>query len=376
MPVLLLGLAMILAWTRWRRDRDWRWAAAVGALAGWAAITRPLEAVCFAAPIGLFMAWHLRRARPLAWSTAAAAVVAAAMPFIGLQLVFNKGVTGRWLRTPHQMYVQQEFPGAGFGFSDRSADRRPQSKLPQVQVYYDTFVHPALVDHTPDRLLADWLYDRLPLVGAACVPSVALFALIFAGFAGIGGVLRWALVLTMLLFLGLYTLFPFFIADYLLSIVPTIALLGLLGKQAAEGLVPRLRPHAHLALTLVLAGLLVGQLPEVNAARRDPAALMPLMHYNYVELPRLIEGRALVLFTYANAGLNRNPHLEPVYNVDVAWPDDARIIRAHDLGPEPNQQIIDYYARIQPDRMVYVFDRPADRLIRLGRAGDLASHRP
>jgi hypothetical protein len=373
MPVLLLGLALVLAWTRWRRDRDWRWAAAVGALAGWAAITRPLEAVCFAAPIGLFMAWQLRRAGLRAWAATAGSVVIAAMPFLGLQLVFDKGVTGHWLRTPHQQYVQQEFPGAGFGFSDRSADRRPQSKLPQMQVYYDAFVRPALADHTPDRALADWLYDRLPLVGAACIPSVALFALIFAGSAGIGSVLRSALVLTMLLFLGLYAFFPFFIADYLVSIVPTIALLGLLGKQVLEELVPRLRSHVHMVLTLVLAGVLIGQLPEVNAARRDPVARMPLMHYNYVELPRLIEGRALVLFTYANAGQNRNPHLEPVYNVDVAWPDDARIVRAHDLGPERNQGIIDYYAGIQADRMVYIFDRPADRLVRLGRAGDLAS---
>jgi hypothetical protein len=79
-----------------------------------------------------------------------------------------------------------------------------------------------------------------------------------------------------------------------------------------------------------------------------------------------------VLFTYPEHG---NYNEEPVYNIDVPWPDDAAVIRAHDLGPAKNQEIFDYYARTQPDRTFYQFDwtrflAGGDPLKRLGTARD------
>jgi hypothetical protein len=56
----------------------------------------------------------------------------------------------------------------------------------------------------------------------------------------------------------------------------------------------------------------------------------------------------------------------------VVWPDDAPIIRAHDLG-HANRQLYAYYAQRQPNRMVYHFDRTAGRLSPpLGNVADLA----
>jgi hypothetical protein len=54
------------------------------------------------------------------------------------------------------------------------------------------------------------------------------------------------------------------------------------------------------------------------------------------------------------------------------WPDDARIIRAHDLGPERNRELFRYYAQRQPQRTVYRFDRMTATLTRLGNVVDLA----
>jgi hypothetical protein len=83
-----------------------------------------------------------------------------------------------------------------------------------------------------------------------------------------------------------------------------------------------------------------------------------------------ISGRALVFFTYRTG---QNTHEEPVFNVDVADIDSARIVRAHDLGPSENMKLIRYYARLQPDRQVYVFDRTDLSLKRLGSVTQLAS---
>ncbi len=52
-------------------------------------------------------------------------------------------------------------------------------------------------------------------------------------------------------------------------------------------------------------------------------------------------------------------HDDPVYNDTVAWPDDAKIIRARDLGPEKDRDIFRYYAQRQPARVFYIYDPDA-----------------
>ncbi len=66
MPFLATELVLLLAWVRFRRQLDSWWAMLVGIAAGYAAITRPLDAVCLAVPVGLAIVWQLRREpRPL-----------------------------------------------------------------------------------------------------------------------------------------------------------------------------------------------------------------------------------------------------------------------------------------------------------------------
>src|SRR5688572_10342404 len=61
--MLLLGLALVWAWLRWRRTPTLWWAAAIGAIAGWAAITRPVDAICYAIPVGVAMIVIMLRQR-------------------------------------------------------------------------------------------------------------------------------------------------------------------------------------------------------------------------------------------------------------------------------------------------------------------------
>jgi hypothetical protein len=55
----------------------------------------------------------------------------------------------------------------------------------------------------------------------------------------------------------------------------------------------------------------------------------------------------------------------------VADIDQAPVIRAHDLGEE-NWRIFDYYARKQPTRFFYLYDRLTRTLTPLGYATELA----
>ena len=57
--MLLLGLLVVWAWLRWRGERRWGWALAIGVFSGWAAITRPVDALAYAIPVGLAMAANL-----------------------------------------------------------------------------------------------------------------------------------------------------------------------------------------------------------------------------------------------------------------------------------------------------------------------------
>ena len=61
MPMLLMGLAMVFAYLRWRQHFSVGWALALGAATGWAAIIRPVDAVCFALAIGISVVLDLRK---------------------------------------------------------------------------------------------------------------------------------------------------------------------------------------------------------------------------------------------------------------------------------------------------------------------------
>jgi len=63
---------------------------------------------------------------------------------------------------------------------------------------------------------------------------------------------------------------------------------------------------------------------------------------------------------------------EPVYNIGVAWPDDARVVRAHDRGRE-NVRLYRYFAERQPRRVIYLFDEETCTARRLGTSSELAA---
>lgn len=380
-PMLLLGLLIVWTWLRWRRSRDWRWALALGVCAGWAAITRPVDALCFAIPVGIAMLFDLARGPGRAWGRSAGAVVLGALPFLLLQAVFNLGVTGSLTKLPYTSYLEQDQPGSTFGFRAVDPSKRPPSPLPQKQAYYD-WCRTYLARHQPGNFLDPWLHAQrlsdgqtrpayLSMIADTTMPARILVLLAAAGLLGLGDRRRIVLAATLPLFVILYLFNPFFLEHYAIAVIPAVALLVLLGVRALARAWPRLaRPITFAATGVILAASLTS-LWEIDRFIPGPkvddetfhSAVLRAINLDY---PAALDKPAVVLFRYPTGD---DFFREPVYNWDVAWPDDAPIIRAHDLGPARDREIVDYYAARQPDRTFYLFDaKSPNPMIPLGRA--------
>jgi hypothetical protein len=344
--MLLLGLLAFAAWLHWRRAMHPGWAVAIGALGGWAAVTRPVDALCYLAPIGVAMLVRLMRdrrpaerdgARPTRIAVVVGLLVVSAAPFLSLQLVLNHGLTGSWSTMPWDEYVRVNQPQFGYLQTTFDPAIRPQTTLAQKVEYYDTFVVPAIRARTFMGHARLWWAYKLPTLVDAVLPAAPLLVPLLLGFLRLTTVPRWTLLATFLLFVVLYTPYAQLLHHYCNLIVPAIALLGVLGLRDVEEWFPQYRATISSLLFLSTAYALI---------------LTPA-----VVLFRYVPGRA-------------TPHEEPVYNVTTAWPDDAAIIRAHDLG-ERNGELFAYYAARQPDRNVYRFDRGTGELTFLGQARNL-----
>src|SRR5207253_3909846 len=133
-------------------------------------------------------------------------------------------------------------------------------------------------------------------------------------------------------------------------IITTLGGLKWLEEHAPEHASSIFQSAAVFGLVLVI-GFSLNSLHELNPAVQDETFDSKMLWFVNEEMPQYVEKPAVVLFRYRHGdSLTR----EPVYNLDVPWPDDAPVIRAHDLGPR-NIEIYRYYARRQPERMFYLF---------------------
>ena len=372
-PMLLLGLLILWGWLRWRRTRHYGWLLAVGAFAGWGAITRPADALCYAVPVGAAITWDLLRQRRRELFIAAALLVAGAAPLLTLQLVVNRGVTGSLAKTPFQLYAQRDFPQTEFGFRRYDPAVRPASTLPQKQALYEQWAVPYIRLHQPGTMARAWATRWLPMAASVALPARVLLVPAVVGVLALTTAPRRVLALTAPLLVLAYVPHTFFLEHYAVVVAPAFVLCALLGFRVLEEAWPRCREVIVAGSAAAIVALSLTSLHELNPAVDDETFHSPMLRFVNEQLPYLLEVQkpAVVLFRYA-AG--ENPIEEPVYNLDVAWPDDAPIVRAHDLG-ERNREIFAYYARVQPDRTFYLFDRKTKVLTPLGPAPALAGQR-
>jgi hypothetical protein len=369
-PALLLGLIMIWAWMRWRDSRRVGWLLLIGAATGWAAITRPVDALCFAIPLGMAIAWDLRRQPLKRWMNTAAWIVIAASPFLAIQVIADKGVTGHYFQTPFRLYLDRDVPGTAFGFPAYDPAVHPQSVLPQKQEYYRDWVVPFIKRHQPGQLLQAWIGKWLPEIVDTTMPARILLPLAAVGLLGLTDRRRWVLWATLPLFVIFYLFYTIFLEHYAISLIPAIVLLSLLGVTKLEEAWPRLRPRIASVATTLIVVICVTSLWEVNRWITPTSQRIDDETFRSPALRAVNEGLAaasdsqkpaVILFRYHPGD---NFFEEPVYNCDVAWPDDATIIRAHDLGPKRDRQIVEYYAARMPRRVFYLFDAKSNEPVR------------
>jgi hypothetical protein len=389
-PMLLLGLLMVWAYLRWRRSRRSGWLLAIAIFAGWAAITRPVDALCYAVPVGLAVAYGVRRQPMRHWATAGGLLVAGATPFLTLQMVFNKGVTGSLWQTPYTHYLQRDQPQTSYGFHRFNPSLAPQSPLAQKRQYYRSFMQPMIERHTPSRLISNWVgrdapgqkaYERprLPMLVDTTIPFRVLLPLAFAGLLGLTGLPRWTLCASLPLLVLAYLPNTFFLEHYAIVAAPAVILCVVLGVESLAAAWPRAGDSIRSASVLGLVTLALCSTYELNplvtlldrdeAARQmhrvdDETFHSNTLRFVHTQLPELVQKPAVVLFRYAPGD---NVIEEPVYNNAAPWPDDQDVVRAHDLG-ERNIEIVRYYAERQPDRTFYRFDRAVGTLTPLGAA--------
>ena len=365
--MLLWGLVIVWAWLGWRRDPTWRWALLFGVASGWALVTRPLDSLCFIAPLGVSMLRDLR-GKAISAALGTLALVAAGMiPFVTLQLVDDYGITGHVLESPYADYWTKTYGGTVVGFAPPDPGFTPPGPLRQMQVYHQTVNVPMLLDHTPATILPNLVKKRLPTLFGADLPDPILLLLFPVGLLGLTDSRRRLVWSILPLLIAVYSLFPFFLQHYALPATLPVALTVTLAIGTMAETWPRHRRAIATVLALVVGSLAVTAMPRFRAGLEDQIWAWPVMTAVHVDLPRLVKTPAVVLFPYH---VGDNPHEEPVYNVDVAWPDDAPIIHVQDFGPERDQELAAYYARTQPDRNFYRFDRRDGTLTPLGKPAE------
>lgn len=379
MPAAFFGLLLIWCWLRWRRKMLPRWALLAGAIAGWAAITRPVDALAFALPIAVAMVWTLCRqrggsSRPRHILPTVIAGILGAIPFLALQAYFNVSVTGSVFETPYVAYLKINQPGTVFGEStalrpDGQPVLAPETSLPQKRDYYRQMLVMEAVDHQEGRIT--WFWERCKRTLEAALASPLLLLLLPAAFLGLRD-MRWTVFVPVLLFFALYLLNPFYLPHYSVPLIAPMAFASVLGAHVLLHSIrsSRFARPASAILQVSLLAIALVALPELRLGDSSGPTdeLFPTPLLDTVEQTlRGIETPAVVFFRY---GKTASVHEEPVYNSDVVSPDDGPIIRAHDLGPQRDLELIRYYAERQPARRFYLFDRETGKLTELGSASE------
>jgi hypothetical protein len=352
MPFLVAELLILLAWFTFRRYPKWQSALLMGAACGFTAITRPLDAVCFCLPVGMAIIIQLRRqpAMLLRW---ASIISLGALPFLGLLLVQNVGVTGHWNQFAETYYNRESFPASPVGFHRVDLQYIPLGMSLPKQQWLRDWVLPSFETHTPLNALRSWPRGRLPQLLNASVPNPLLRILLPLAILSLFELRRFVMTVALAIFVIGYAVYLFFLDHYIVTVLPSLICLILMGWEA----ILRAWPQSSRVTTLALIAIFLFSIEGFwYLPPTDPNSSPDQRPANRL-LAQLPLTPAVVLFRFdPRVGTF---HDDPVYNDGVPFPDDAPVIRARDLGPEKNRDIIRYYAQHQPNRVFYIYDPDA-----------------
>lgn len=353
-------LVWMLGWyalLRWRDDgaRSERWLLLVAGCVAWLAFTRPLTALAYALPVGVYVLWRVARTRR--WGSLAGAMALGTAMLMVIPLWSVKTV-GSWTTTPYGLYSRMYFPWDAPGFGLDSTP--PQRALPpdmqrmaqlweQPRREYVTAALPRFLAERTSHVANDmWGGVRMILIPCALLGLLAISPAIAFGLASA------AVLLLAYLSFGHGSVWTV----YYVEIQPVLALLTALGiwralswhspslaewRQRHRAIAPS-AAAASLVLALVaipLAGAIVnGQRERGRSLRRYRTA--------FAEAVRTIPFEKSIIFVRYAA--HHNPHAALIDNE----PDLPRARRwiVYDRGDTENARLM----ALAPDRVALLYD--------------------
>lgn len=356
MPFLFAELLILLAWFAFRRRPQWHLSLLMGAAGGFAAITRPLDAVCFCLPIGLAILFQLCR-RPVPLLRSASIILAGGLPFLALLLIQNVGVSGHWNQFAETYYNRENFPASPVGFHRVDLQYIPQGMSLPKQQWLRDWVLPSFRNHTPLNALQSWPRGRLSqIILPAAAPNRLLRILLPLAVLSLFEMRRLVMIVALAIFLISNAFYLFLLDHYIIAVLPSMICLILMGWESLVRAWPGRDRLATFLLVSVFCVSITDLWRSIAQWQPDSSSAPDQRPANRL-LANLPITPAVVLFRFDPR--IESFHDDPVYNDSVAFPDDALVVRARDFGPKKNRDIIRYYARRQPDRVFYIYDPDA-----------------
>lgn len=357
----LSGATCLLAWyglVRWREGRALRWLVLVSLSLAGAAITRPLTALVFAAPVAIVVLRDAARHRVWRQLLLSAAV---AVPVIAILPIQNAATGGPWWELPYGRYARAYLPfdHMGLGLDEQEPTRSRPPDIERLAQAFATFHRDYTVSKVPGALVA-----RVRVYFNDLAGGWALFAFLLAGIGVVAGpaALRFAAATVALLFLAHlgYAHPPQWSLYYAEALPVGAAAMAAGVALLASWLVQRLAtdeaPQRRSLLLLVAAGLAILPLPErLDQIRLNlEVAREPIRRFQAATAG--IDTPSVVFVRYA---LGHRMHRSLIQNpADYA---SALVWTAYDRGAD-NARLV----ALAGGRAAFVYDERWERLERLG----------
>jgi len=332
----------------WRETRLRRWLLLVSFCVGWCAITRPLTALAFAAPIGIVVLRDVARLRQ--WSDLAAAMLMGVAVLMILP-VWSAKTTGNWRLTPIELYRQDYMAYDKIGFTvDTAAPRRGETPvLKALNDYFLSAHHQQSLKRLPVTA-----FERVAALTVAFFQGwrVPLIVFFVAGLFFMNWPLRFAMLSAVSTFLAhlTYAHYPPW-TIYYVETASAVSAVTALGIWTVARWVVRSEPAMRVTAALAGFVLVVFGAQGVQHARLDHhvrAAFDRLFADQIGKLPRK---PAIVFIHYTPRSAQ---HISEVFN--YANLDAAPVWVVHSLGPR-NEEL----KKMFPNRTAYDFEE--DQLV-------------
>jgi hypothetical protein len=330
--------------------------ALLGFVAGLGFLARPYDTFLFCAVLAVAGVYRMGYEGFGALAGRAVVVTLSFLPFLGVQLACNKAVTGHYRTMPWSYYTNTNDPYDDIAMREISPSEEPVLESPTkrkvMEVSREDYMEKI---STP---LAIRVRDFLGYFVRHTIPN-PLFALVLpVGLIGLRG-LRLPAVCFFVMVAAGYSLHTVLCKHYPMTVAPySLILVASTAAVLTRGWGERVKLFTMILLLLPSAFL---------SGRVYDKDMTTFLDQTNAALAKLEEPSVVFFDTPAN-GVEL---YYPTYNTDVAWPDDARVVRVYWQSPEKNRKVLEYYARTQPQRTAYFYDNSFN-LTRLGNVAELA----